>query len=81
MPSVTCTLVSSAKKDLDSICNPIVNKKKPKVEPPKETPPEDAKMEGTEGGENSSEPNKTTEEIPTAAPEGDAKTNLDMEVD
>jgi hypothetical protein len=81
MPSVTCTLVSSAKKDLDSICNPIVNKKKPKVEPPKETPPEDAKMEGTEGGENSSEPSKPAEEIPTAAPEGDAKTNLDMEVD
>ena len=82
---------------LQSFCDPIVNKPKPKVEPPKDTPKETpateegaAKSENPEQQQNSttedaqqSTPPPTTESMETDTPKqpSDGSKPLDMEVD
>eukprot|EP00053_Salpingoeca_punica_P014851 m.135270 g.135270 ORF g.135270 m.135270 type:complete len:814 (-) comp16556_c0_seq2:349-2790(-) len=49
-PAVTAALLNSKKDELERYCNPIVNKPKPKVEPPKETAEKkEAPAAGAEG--------------------------------
>lgn len=93
-PPVYPSQVLSEKKLLDDFCNPIVNKAKPKVEPPKDTPkkendaPKAKENDASKADENpkDSESTSTTadetngEKMDTDQTSGN-KDNLDMEVD
>lgn len=90
-PAVFPLQIDTEKKLLKSFCDPIVNKSKPKVEPPKETPKtEPTKTEQSQNGEEQPKNETTTENTPAAEnmetdtqtqTEGSEKKDLGMEVD
>lgn len=67
-PLVKCADIRAKVKDLANLCNPIVNKPKPKVEPPKE------EKEAEQNGPVSSEENASAEG-PTPASAENAQNN------
>lgn len=91
-PAVYPAQIASEKKLLQTFCDPIVNKPKPKVEPPKDTPKKEENTESkdTEGGEQPPQKCETTTENTATAENmetdtqtstnGDSK-DLGMEVD
>lgn len=86
-PPVYPSQVLSEKKLLDDFCNPIVNKAKPKVEPPKDTPKKENDASKANENSTNSEPSATataeetnTDKMDTEQTSG-TKDNLDMEVD
>eukprot|EP00112_Aurelia_sp_Birch-Aquarium-sp1_P015806 Seg353.11 transcript_id=Seg353.11/GoldUCD/mRNA.D3Y31 product="Heat shock protein 105 kDa" protein_id=Seg353.11/GoldUCD/D3Y31 len=86
-PSVTPSLIYSEKKSLESFCNPIVAKPKPKVEPPpKEDKKEQNGGEKKEDGKEKANNEQKEEEQPQQTPQTEGtntaeKKDLDMEVD
>lgn len=93
-PETTATLVASVKKEVDDFCNPIVSKKKPKVEPPKDVktdaenkpPPADTtgappSTENTPNDTPADPENNGNAAMDTGAQPPPTKTNLDMEID
>lgn len=84
-PPVYPSQIETEKKLMQTFCDPIVNKPKPKVEPPKDEP----KKEGEEGAkpeetknEKTTEQPQTTENMETDTPKPEGKSeDLGMEVD
>lgn len=77
-PTVLASQIMSTKKSLDSVCNPIINKPKPKVEPPKEE-----KKENKEGDKDGQKDSAAGEKSANNSAESEAKpeSKQEMEVD
>lgn len=85
-PNIRPSEIMSAKKLLEDFCNPIVNKPKPKAEPPKEEKKDSKNGEsGGEGKSNESADSQSQDKVPekeVTPPQQDKKDkDLDMEVD
>jgi len=81
-PVVYPSQVLSEKKVLDDFCNPIVNKPKPKVEPPPQSKEEVKKDDNKKANPEGEKTEKMeTDEKETQAKSNGPNPNLDMEVD
>lgn len=95
-PAVYPSQIESEKKLIKSFCDPIINKSKPKVEPPKDdtaTPPKDdtttpkedgigdAKSQETPSEGNPPREGNPPESMDTDTPKPEGSKDLDMEVD
>jgi len=82
-PKILPSQIQNEKKALSSFCDPIINKPKPKVDPPKEESTSKDESNGTEKMDESNEPNSERNAHNGEKVDGckSKKENVEMEVD